>query len=306
MNISALFEKTLVLFMSMIAGFIAAKAGVMNKDTNKKLSALVVGLTNPLQIVSSVMRGEYPLTNREVLLLTAVAAACYAVTIALSFLLPKLLRLQAQEAGLYRFMFIFSNVGFLGYPLAQSLFGPSAVFYVSIFVMFFQLICWSYGRNLIGGDGRFHWKWSILRHPCILAAAISYVLYFTRCPVPSVVSQFCSYIGDLTSPLIMLVIGCSLASLSFRQVFGRWQIYVLAAFKMVLLPVMGYLILSRFVTNEWILGITCMTLCMPVATNTTIISYQNHGDDALASSGVFLTTLLSVVSIPLIMSLLFR
>ena len=104
----------------------------------------------------------------------------------------------------------------------------------------------------------------------------------------------------------MLVIGCSLASLSFRQVFGRWQIYVLAAFKMVLLPVMGYLILSRFVTNEWILGITCMTLCMPVATNTTIISYQNHGDDALASSDVFLTTLLSVVSIPLIMSLLFR
>ena len=75
----------------------------------------------------------------------------YAVMIALSFLLPKLLRLQAQEAGLYRFMFIFSNVGFLGYPLAQSLFGPSAVFYVSTFVMFFQLICWSYGRNLIGG-----------------------------------------------------------------------------------------------------------------------------------------------------------
>ena len=305
MNVAALFQKMIVLFLSMVAGFIAAKCRVMDKDTNKRISALVVGLTNPLQIICSVMTDERLLTNGEVLQLTVIAAGCFAVVIALSFLIPRLLHVSGKEAGLYRFMMIFSNIGFLGYPLAESLFGESAVFYVSIFVMFFQLVCWSYGVNLIGGDGHFHWEWKILLSPCIIAALGAYLIYFTDLHIPTVIAEACKYVGGLTSPLIMLVIGCSLASLSFRDVFGHWQIYVIALVKLICMPLLGYAILHLFVSNEMVLGISIMTLCMPVATNATIISYQQKGNDSLASSGVFLTTLLSVVTIPLMMTILF-
>ena len=102
----------------------------------------------------------------------------------------------------------------------------------------------------------------------------------------------------------MLVIGFSLAQMPLKTVFSRWRVYVLAAVKMLLVPVLAYALLHRFVTNELILGVTIVILSMPVATNVPIICCQCNQDEDLGASGVFLTTLLSIGSIPLIMQLL--
>ena len=305
MDISALIQKMIVMFLTILAGYLATKAGVLNGQTNRAFSVLISNVTNPLQILASVLCCEHVLSNLDVLGLSLIALCTYAVLIALSFALPRLLRIPQSDAGVYRFMLIFSNVGFMGYPLVQSLFGSGATFYLTVFVLFFQLVVWSYGVHLIGGKGHFSFHASILLRPCILASLCSYVLYMTGLRLPAVIGEAATFIGDATSPLAMLIIGCSLAQMELKSVFGRWRVYVLALLKLILLPLLGYLILHPMVKNELMLGVSMVTLCMPVATNATIISYQQHADDKLASSGVFVTTLLSVVTLPLMMALLF-
>lgn len=305
MNIPALFEQMIVLFLTLIIGFVASKTGIMTEDANKNISKLVAKVTNPLRIVSSVLTGQRLLSNFDVLLMTLIAAGGYVFLISTSLALPKLLHVKREHGGLYRFMYIFSNINYIGYPLVAALFGPGAMFHVTIFVLAYQIICWSYGVHLISGEERFRPKWSALLTPCIAAALLAYVIYLTDLPVPKVLAQTAESVGSMTSPLAMLIIGCSLGRLSFRSIFGQWRLYVLSALKLIVLPILTYFLLRGVIANELILGVTVISMALPTATNTTIISYEYNADGTLASSGVFMTTLLSVATIPLVMQLLF-
>lgn len=154
MDILSLCRRMVMLFFCMACGFCAAKGGVMDTQSNKKLSALVVNVANPMQILASALTGERLLSAGQTLRLAGLIALIYLALIALSFPAVRLLRVRDAERGLYRFMFIFSNTGFLGYPVVESLLGGGAAFYVTIFVLFFQLFCWSYGASLMRGAAR--------------------------------------------------------------------------------------------------------------------------------------------------------
>lgn len=305
MDILALFEKMIVLFVCMMAGFICGKTGVMNSKSNKGISNLIANLTSPMLALSSVMTKERLMTNREALELTLIVFAATVFLIATSYLLPRLLHLEQKESGIYRFMYIFSNTGFIGYPLVRALFGEGAMFHVTIFVCFTLLFCWSYGAQTISGEGKFRFSLEIFKSPNIVAALLAYAIFFSGIRVPAVVGDAVSFIGDVTSPLAMLIIGSALAECSLRSIFGNWKLYALTLIKMILVPVLAYFVLRSFVTNELLLGVTVVALAMPAATNTTIICYQYHADERLAAAGVFLTTLVSVVSVPLLMLVLF-
>lgn len=304
MNTLALFREMLILFGVMLAGFLSAKAGVMNADLNRNLSQLVALLTSPMQILASVLSGARPMENRDVLLMTAIGVCVYVVLIFAAKLLPKLLRLEEKQAGVFQFLLIFSNVGYIGYPIIEALFGEDYRFYATVFVLVFQFFCWTYGVSLLSGE-KMRLQIKAFLRPTILSALLAYVFYFLKLPCPDTVYQVFNEIGKTTSPLAMLILGCSLAQLPLREVFGRWQLYVLCLLKMMILPFLGWLVLRLVLRDAFLLGVMSVILCMPAATNATIISYQYGGDEKLASAGVFLTTLLSVATIPAMMWFLF-
>ena len=305
MDIQALFEKMVVLFTILFAGFFCGKAGIMDVESNKSLSRLVANLTNPMLVLASVMTGERLLSPAEVLQVTLLAAGCYAFLIASSLLLPRLLHLGPRERGPYRFFYIFSNIGFMGYPLVRAMFGEGAMFHLTIFVLFFQLVCWSYGAQTISGEGRFRLSWRILKTPCVLSALLAYAIYLSGVHVPRIVADVVKTTGEITSPLAMLILGCALSQCSLRDVFGRPKLYLLALIKLIVVPLAAFFVLRTFIKDPLLLSLTTVVLAMPAATNATILSYQYQGDDQLAASGVFLTTLLSVATIPVLMHLLF-
>lgn len=313
MNFSALFTQMLVLFGILLIGYYTAKRGVLTRDMNKHLSTLVCMLTNPLQVLASALSGEHPMENAQVLGMTGVALAMFVVLILISFLVPRALRIKsASDAGVYRYLLVFSNLGFMGYPVIEALLGAEYVFYATVFVMVFQLICWSYGVTLISGQ-RMKLSWDILRRPTIITALLAFILYFAdirplwaACPAAmSILYRVTDSIGDLTSPIAMLIIGASLAEMPLREVFNKWRVYVLAAFKMIVLPVLTWLLLRGVMRDGRLFAALIVMLAMPSATNATIMSYQFGGDEKLASAGVFVTTLLSVATIPLVMYTLF-
>ena len=179
MDILSLCRRMVMLFFCMACGFCAAKGGVMDTQSNKKLSALVVNVANPMQILASALTGERLLSTGQTLRLAGLIALIYLALIALSFPAVRLLRVRDAERGLYRFMFIFSNTGFLGYPVVESLLGSGAAFYVTLFVLFFQLFCWSYGASLMRGAARFRFQWKVLRQPCVAASLAAFAVYLS-------------------------------------------------------------------------------------------------------------------------------
>ena len=305
MDILSLCRRMVMLFFCMACGFCAAKGGAMDTQSNKKLSSLVVAIANPMQILASALTGEHLLSTGQTLRLAGLVAVIYLALIALSLPAVSLLRVKESERGLYRFMFIFSNTGFLGYPIVESLLGSGATFYVTIFVLFFQLFCWSYGASLMQGAARFRFQWRVLRQPCVAASLAAFTIYLSGWQPPALLHQTVKYVGDITSPIVMLIVGCSLAQMRFGQIFGNWRIYALSGIKMLAVPLLAYAVLRQVLTNELALCVLTVILCMPIATNTTILSYQYGADETTASSGVFISTLLCLLTIPLMMKLLF-
>lgn len=305
MNVPALIEKMLVLFFAMAAGFVCGKRGWLDDTANRTISRLVVMLTNPLLALSSVMGKERLMSNRQVFALTGISFALILSCMLLSRVVVRLLRVREADRGLMRFLFSFCNISYIGYPVVQSLFGMDASFYVTVLVLCSQLIMWSYGIHLVSGHGKFHWQWSILKNHCLIASSTAYIIYLTGLRVPNVLASACSFLGQTTSPLIMLITGSALALMPLKRVFTNGRLYAMYAIKLVVLPVCAYFLLRNMLPDGLLFGVIITFLCIPSATNATNIAYLYGGNHELASSGVMLSTLLSMFTLPALMQLLF-
>lgn len=295
-----------ILFAIIAVGYLAAKCRVFPQGTNKVLAQLVIVVTNPCMVLYSVLGSERMLTNREVLLLTGIALGVFAVLIGLGRLLPWVLRCPAKDKNLYRFMTTFANMGFMGFPVVRALYGDSAVFYASIFNLIFQFVVYTYGAALLAPkDGKDRFSWRTLISPIILASVLAYIFYLTDFKAPQAVTDGLGMLGDVTSPVAMLVIGIALSEVPFREVFTNGRLYLLTLLRLLGLPLAAYLILRNFSTDMILLGIPVVMLGMPVATLTTLMSAKYGGNERLAAAGVFLSTLISFVTIPLLMWILF-
>ena len=305
-DLSSVISQMAILFLIVAVGYVAAKLGVFPANTNRVLSQLVVCVTNPCMVLHSVLGSQRQLTNREVLLLTAIAVASYAVLIALAQVLPRLLRCPKEDMGLYRFMTVFANLGFLGFPVVAALFGENAVFYAAIFNLVFQLLLNTYGVSLLtSGEGKPGFQPKMLLSPLIVASVLAYVCYLTDFRTPALVTDAMGMLGKVTSPVCMLVIGVTLAGVPLSSAFTNWRLYVLSFVRLLVLPVGAWLLLRPFVTNPLMLGITVVMMGMPIAAMSSIMTAKYGGNQQLAASGVFLSTLLSAFTIPFLMWVLF-
>ena len=298
-------EKMLVLFFAMAAGFVCGKRGWLDDAGNRTISRLVVMLTNPMLALSSVLGKQRLMSNRQVLQLTAVAFVLLFSYMAIYGLVMRVLKVPEADRGLMRFLFSYCNISYIGYPVVQSLFGMDASFYVTVVVLCSQLLMWSYGVHLVSGHGKFHWHWGILKNHCLIASLTSYIIYLTGLQLPEIFSSMCSFIGQTTSPLIMLITGSALALMPLKNVFTNGKLYAMYAIKLVLLPAAAFFLLRGIIHDELLLGVIVTVLCIPSATNATNIAYLYGGNHELASSGVMLSTLASMVTMPVLLQLLF-
>ena len=307
MDLSSVISQMGILLAIIALGYAAAKSSVLPAQTNRVLAQLVILITNPCTVLSAALSGERALSNGEVLGLTAVAAAGFAVMIGVGQALPRLLRAPAGDRNVYFFMATFSNMGFMGFPVVRALYGEGAVFYAAIFNLVFQFVVYTYGVWLLNGNETAKKKdlWKTFVSPIILASVLAYVCYLTGWRAPAVVADGLRMVGTVTSPVSMLVIGIALARVPLRRLFTNWRIYVLCAVRLVLLPVAVFFLARLVVHNPLMLGITVVMLGMPIATLSTLLTEKYGGNAELAASGVFLSTLLSFATIPLLMWILF-
>ena len=208
-----------VLFIIVIAGFIAHKCKLMGGDFDRKLSNFVIQVTCPCLIISSTMGDTMP--DRSLILpLLVVGSLTYVFLIVVASFLPRIMPVKKEERGMYSFMIAYANVGFIGYPIITAIFGSSAVFYACILNVPNTLTIFIWGVLFVTGAkaGKFNWK--LLYSPAMLATYISIIIVAFGWKAPDFISQPFSLLGNMTVPSALLVIGSSIAGIHIRRMMG--------------------------------------------------------------------------------------
>jgi len=214
----ALLVTMLKLVVPMAVGYMLYKCRLFSNESNRGMSYLVVLVTSPCAMFKSIATMDAGEMGNALRLLW-IGAAIYAVLIVLAWLIVKLLRIDPKASGVFQAALIFGNVGFLGLPLAESLFGEVGLFYMAFLNIHFTLLAYSYGIYLItrSGSGKSGFSFKKLINPGLIGIIVAAVFYFLQIPVPNIVMEPISFISNINSPLAMVVLGSTAAAYSLKK-----------------------------------------------------------------------------------------
>ncbi|MGN1280462.1 MAG: AEC family transporter [Succinivibrio sp.] len=288
------------LFLLVVIGFVCNKLKYMDVDFSRKFSSLILNVTAPFLILSSVMGEVLPKPEDIPPVLTA-GLLSYAFLFVVSFTLSKFICKDADKIGSYRFMLIFGNINYIGFPVLSALFGSTAIFYAAVVTIPFNILIFMFGVPIItSGKGKFEFKWRTLFSPCLIATYITIVIVCLQAKMPAEVSKACSLVGSMTVPGSLLIIGATLAGIPILKMIGNLRMYILTAVKLLVIPAVLLVIYRVSPLDYKYAQVLVVLFGMPVASIGTMLCLKNNIDGSTMSEGTFLTTLLSVISIPLL------
>ena len=297
----------LTLFALVVVGFIAGKLGYLGGDFDRQLSRLVINITCPALILSSAMTGTLP-DRRYILPLLLISILTYLVLTAAGFLLPRYLTKDRSHQGPIGFALIFGNVGFMGYPVVASIFGYEAVFYAAVLNVVNTFAVFTIGTMLITGasSDRERFEKKVLYSTPMLAAYLTMAIVALRIDnIPTAISQPLTMLGNITVPAALLIIGSSMSQLSLRTMLGNQTVYATTLLRLAILPVGIHFLMKLMGFAPLVVNINTLVIAMPVATYGTILCLKYGKDTTMITEVTFVTTLASVITIPILVTLLF-
>lgn len=298
-----LLKQMIVLFIMMLVGVYCRKKGIFNDEANKRISSLVVNVANPALIFSSSINQEAVIEGMEFVKTFVLAWGMFGVLMVIAFFVPRILRADISEYGTYKTMTIFSNIGFMGFPVIDALYGSEALLYATMFLIPFNVLIYTYGISVMKGEKTGFQLHKIL-NVGVISCAVALVIYLTRLPIPVVVENAVDSISALTAPLSMMVIGDSLTKINLKKLFCNGRMLVFSVVKLLLIPIVGVSMIKLLGLNPLLTGVCMIMLATPVGSMNAMLAQEYGGDYELASQGVTITTLLAVVTMPLVSMLM--
>lgn len=292
----------LVILFAIAVGYAANRLGILGGEVDKKISKLLLDVTLPAMIVGTVCTGD-ELPERSVILGTlGVAAVFYLLEFAFALAAPPLLGGTPGQKGVCRFTLVFGNLGFIGYPVAVALFGPEALIYAVILVLPFNLMAYTLGPLMLTGARRFSLRQMF--SPAAVAALTALILTLSRLRPPAMVGEALEFVGSITVPLSLLFVGSLLAGMPLRAMFAAPRMWVLTAVRLLVMPAVLVPILRALGTDPLILSVAVVEMGMPTAVNGSMLCMEYGGDAECMAQITFLSTLASIVTIPMVAAVL--
>ena len=296
-------EVMVVLFIIVILGYVACKLGYMGDKFDKKLSSIVVDITCPLLVLSSVMGDDLP--DRTLILpLLGVGFLTYIILLVFGFWVPRLISKSHDDQGMIGFALMFANVGFIGYPIVSSIFGPHAVFYAALLNMPNTFFIFTAGVMLIKGEyslKQFNPK--VLISPAMLGAFLAAIIVALGIHTPDIIARPVTMVGNITVPAALMIVGSSMAKLPLRDIIGSTKVYITALLRLTVVPLSIYFLFKVCGVNDMVNNINTVVIAMPVASFGTMFCLKYGRDPSLITETTFITTLGSIITIPLITQL---
>lgn len=202
-------------------------------------------------------------------------------------------------------MIMYPNVGFMGFPLMQTIFGNESILSTAIINMGFNLSLFTLGKIVInyGENEIFQFHIKNLLSPGVVSSLIAIVLYIFKIYVPKVIIEPITLIGNMTTPLAMIIIGSTLASYNIKDVFLDKKMYLFTLLIDVLIPIIFWPFITLFIQDVVMRGISLIILAMPVANGAVLFAKRYHKDEFVATKAVCISTLTSIFTIPFLVYL---
>ena len=288
----------LMLLTYLGAGMYCCKKGIIDERTKQKLVDLILKITLPCMIFNSFNRPLTPDVLKKIALVFVVAA-CIAL---LSFLGGKVLynRYPQERRSILQYCTLVNNSGFLGMPMVSSVYGDSGLLYASIFIIPNRIMMWTAGLSLFTvSDFKTKCK-NILLNPCIITVFLGLARRIIGIPLPVFLDNAIGNIGSITSPLSMMVIGTMLVGVSWKALLEP-SIFYLAAVRLILLPLIALIIMNALHFEPMLTGVSLILTGMPAGSTSALLAAKYGADEDYASRCIITTTILSLVTIPILM-----
>ena len=292
----------LVLFMLMAAGFLSYKLKVTTKESSAQFSSFVMKITLPCMTFNSFRRPFSWEIMGEAAAALGVSIDICGFAYLLSLVYPRLLGLKGPERGVHRYALIVSNCGLIGFPMVNIILGPNYIFHAVIFTIPFSIMAFSGAAWLIAKEGNkapaLSWK-SLITAP-LVATLIGLIAFIFSIPLPEVLETSIKYIGDVSTPLSMAVIGMTIAQTDLLQLLGRWRVYITVFMRLLLLP--AFVGLACYIAHIRgpLLILSVIITGMPAGSTTSILAAVYEVAEGEASSIVALSTILCALTLPLV------
>ena len=290
------FRQTVVMFLFMIAGYLMFRTEKLTIKGSKDIANLLVWLVIPAVLVDSFCI-ERTMTRITELLQSAYVTA---VSLLISMVIARLI---FRDKPGDNFGAAFSNAGFIGIPLVQTAFGDEAVFWIVSMVAMLNMLQWSYGVGLLAGEKSAVGCRHLILNPILAAIMIGLVLFFTNLGtrLPDVVTSAVKGISALNAPLAMIVLGSYLAQSDIRKMFTTGGLYLLSAVRLIVIPAVTMLVLHFIPVRTEILMTVFIAASTPIGANVAVYAQLYDRDYPYACQTVTLTTILSIVTLPLML-----
>lgn len=287
-------SQMIVLFGLILVGLVANKTGIMDGDSNRKMSKLLVNVTIPALIISSATRHDTE-DKSQILLVLLAAAAMFVVIPLISVLIVRKLKLETT----YELMLNYSNLGFMGIPIISGIYGEESVFYVSMFMMVFNVSLFSHGVYILQKGSGQRLNLRNMLNPGIVSSLLAVGIFLLDVTFPAPLLQLFQSVGGITSPLAMIVIGSTMGTVRLKDVIRDKMIYFYTFLKIALYPAIIWFLFHFFIHDPMVLGIAVVLCGLPTAGNVSMVCSEYNGNLGLATKGTFMTTLFSLVTIPI-------
>ena len=294
-----------ILFTIVVLGYALCKLGYMGDKFDQKLSSIVIDVTCPALILSSVMGAELP--DRSLILpLLGIGFLTYILLLVFGFWVPRFVAKSRDEQGMIGFALMFANVGFIGYPIVSAIFGPKAVFYAALLNIPNTFSIFTAGVMLVKGEHNMKsLSAKVLFSPAMIAAFVAALMVAFGVRTPDIIARPVTMVGNITIPAALMVIGSSMARLPLKEIIGSPKVYVASLLRLVVVPLSVYFLFKFCGVSDVINNINTVIIAMPVASYGTMFCLKYGRNPSLMTEMTFVTTLGSILTIPLI-TLLFK
>lgn len=303
MDLTAIYNQMAALVVIIFIGFCSTKLRIVNDAVSDSLSTIVMNITFPALLLTS-MDQEYSaeLFNNSMCLI-AISLFVYVLLIVLAWLLGKGLKVPRDQLGVLKFMLVLGNVCFMGFPIIGAIYGKVGIFYAASFNLIYNLLFWTYGV-IIFNEAQWRQSLGRLINPGLIALFIGYLLFLTPLELPNFLFTPLEWVGEMTIPLALLLVGNSLFKIKLKELFTSKELWALSWIRLIVFPLLLLFFLRLLQLNSYLLVVPVTLIATPAALLTGVFAKTYGGDEILASKGVVLTNLLSIVTIPFIVYLI--
>ena len=295
--VSTVTYQVVIMFLLAGIGALMFRSGKISLEGSKSIGSILVNLSLPAVIINGflVERTTERITG---LLLSALLAA---VTLALAILAAWVC---FRKDPMAQFAAAFSNPGFFGIPIILSCLDNGAIFYIAAYVAFLNLLQWSYGVSLLTGATENITPKRLLTAPFVIAIEIGAFFFLTGFPVPGILAKAVTHLANLNTPLAMFATGVYLAQTDPKKMVRKAVLYKISVVKLLVVPLLAMVMLALLPKAYFDLKLTLLiAAACPTGTNIAVYAQLHDRDFGYAVETVAVTTILSLLTLPLVTQL---